>query len=81
MCGSSFSDSIDTVPSRAIISQQAMGFAFNCCRIYVSRQLMTPTSEVLLQVGVWFLSDHPREDCPEGFLLAWPKPSGGTSIS
>jgi hypothetical protein len=48
-----------------------MGFAFNRCWTGTFKQLMTPTDEVFLEVGVCLFRDHPREDCPEGFFIVF----------
>jgi len=39
---------------------------------------MTPTDEVFLEVGACLFRNHPREDCPEGFLLFLPRSVRGS---
>ena len=48
-----------------------MGFALNRCWARRFKQLMTPTDEVFLEVGVCIFRNHPREDCPEGFFIVF----------
>ncbi len=50
----------------------------NRCQTHVSMQLMTPTVEELLEVGVCFFGDLPRERRARGFFKGCARPVRGS---